>query len=255
MLVPVSLWWAIPAVLAAPPSGATAASLWDLTGFAPPTIWLDKTGAAAVGTLTGREDGADDLARARAARDACRPPGIVRPLGELPNGMDLPGWPEARELAEVASWDLGCPSELKLSALVLTRYRGSSGWRVIEVVDGAGLARWSAWLEQNGAVPSKPAVEDPSAVSAPAAGLVVHWSEVQAKRIVKPKSIGVEGRCTVRITLDAKGIPTDVLPGACAPEFFAVTEPAVRESRWYPVKRAGVAVPVTFAMNYQFVMD
>lgn len=81
----------------------------------------------------------------------------------------------------------------------------------------------------------------------------VHWSEVKVKRRVEPRfpeaalSLGLtEERCRLRITIDARGEPSDVDVITCN----AVFQPSALEAAWawrfYPMKVNGQGVPAAF---------
>lgn len=81
----------------------------------------------------------------------------------------------------------------------------------------------------------------------------VHWSEVRVRSRVEPrypeaaKQLGLdEGRCALRIQIDARGEPTDIQVRSCNKVFEASALEAAWKWRFYPMKVDGVAVPAAF---------
>jgi TonB family protein len=91
---------------------------------------------------------------------------------------------------------------------------------------------------------------------------VVHWSEVTPRRRVKPQfpeaalQMGLhEGVCVVRIHIDPRGVPTEVVRQGCPKVFEAATVDAAMAWRFTPLLEDGQGVPAQFDLRVNYVAD
>jgi hypothetical protein len=91
---------------------------------------------------------------------------------------------------------------------------------------------------------------------------VVHWSEAEIKvRATVRESDYPEAaralklpdeRCTVRINIDEKGVPYEVIPKTCSEIFRDAARTVAMRYRFYPVKDGGRAVKAGFDLAINF---
>jgi hypothetical protein len=91
---------------------------------------------------------------------------------------------------------------------------------------------------------------------------IAHHSELQVKKRIIPtypkealkQKLGSQ-RCMARVSIDAAGVPYDVVTERCPTVFHQPTKDALLQWRWYPYRSSATkektAVQITLAINYR----
>jgi hypothetical protein len=129
--------------------------------------------------------------------------------------------------------------------------------RTLHLVDRSDRLRPPVEVEVPAEAPAPVEVPAPPAehhfVARADEAVPVHWSDVTAKKRVSPtmpnaaKQLNMtEERCEIRVFIDEKGVPYDLILGRCPAIYHESTLEALWQWRFYPRREDGVRVKSQF---------
>ncbi|MED5371946.1 MAG: TonB family protein [Myxococcota bacterium] len=89
----------------------------------------------------------------------------------------------------------------------------------------------------------------------------LHFQAITQRRIRRPRypeaarEAGIEGRCSVRVWVDARGKVTETQIVECPEVFVPEVLRAASTSTYFPLKVDGEKVPFTFVQSFEFHLD